>query len=205
MKIKFLILFFAISFSGCQKKYDVEEYLEFVNNNSDYNKEVEAGQFIFKSSFKPNTYMSLVEIANSQDKNNQELKFEAEKKQFSNTLYFNLIIGAKDSSEILSMKELGLANYNKVQTFLSTYMDQSFFLLTSNSDTIKTFLYQYLKSNNYSPKLSFIITFPKSELTEKEGKYFDLVYNDKLFNLPEPVKFRFDADIINKKEPEIIF
>ena len=200
MRIVFLFSLFLFISQGCAKKYTAKEYIEFVNKDNEYNKEKEETGYLFKCQFKPLAYVAAIEIINSSDSITKQ-RFEKEKESFEQGLYFNFIMASENGDEII--KEKNLYRYNEVQNFLLTRMNECFFLITPESDTIKTSIYQYTKSNGYSPDLSFIVTFPNKSISKYY--YVDFVYIDKLLGLSEPVKLRFDSKTLNNTGQELIF
>jgi hypothetical protein len=195
-----LILFFSILFLGCKSKYNPEEYLNYVSANSEFIKEKVESDFIFRSEYRPSSFMALTEL-NSYPKELKRQGFEAKKKEFNQSLYFNFSISREDGGQIINEKNL--YDYNSLQNLLVSGMNRNFFLLTPDSDTIRTSIYQYDRSNGYSPDLSFLIVFPNKNL-DKE-KYLDFVYVDKITGIADPVIFRYDTDDLFNINQEITF
>ncbi|MBO9699066.1 MAG: hypothetical protein J7604_02590 [Sporocytophaga sp.] len=197
-----LVFFFCMVMLLSCTSYSIEEYVNHVNENEVYVKKQEAGDFTLTCQFRPAEYLACAELRQMKKYNRQQ--FESVKMAFENALYFSLRISRNDSANVLLHNVANQQEYGLRLNYLSNFMGEHFYLITSSGAKVIPMVYEYQRSYGNSPDACFIFSFPSSAV-ENERESIQLVYDDKLFDIPEEVRWNFSIRDITGKQPKIKF
>ena len=189
--------------ASCNKEIGVDEYIIYMNESKDLNKEIEQKGLSISSSYKSSELLALTELRKAAKNKSAISKdiFKTEREKFSNAVYFDLTMGLKNRENIMTR---GLADQTQYAAMLGelTYnMGEHVYVVTDTKDTLRSITYNFSNTYGMSPDIKFLFAFPARLL---EGSYnsFEIVYNDRLFGLNKKVSFQYKvADL--KKHPHI--
>lgn len=197
-----LVFFFCMVLLSSCTSYSVDEYVSRVNEDEAYVKKQETSDYTLTCQFRPAEYLACAELRQKKTYNSQQ--FESMKKAFENALYFSLRISRNDSANVLLYNVGNQQEYGLRLNYLSNFMGDHFYLVTSSGVKVTPMIYEYQRSYGNTPDACFIFSFPASAV-EHEKESIQLIYDDKLFDIPEQVRWNFSIRDITGKQPKIKF
>jgi hypothetical protein len=198
------LLFLALPMA-CVHKKTGPEYVKEVKSKAEYVQEVSQGGGIVKCQYLPNTYLALMETQSVEGPQNKKAVFEEARNKFSMSSYFSLTLEMEDGSNVLLKGVRDRGDYASRLNFISSGMDQCFFAIRENGDTVRSNLYEYQRSYGNSPNATMLFAFPRSETVDNGESKLEFHYRDRLLGIRQVKRLVFANRELREDKVDITF
>ena len=203
--MKIVLVSFCLTFSlslifvGCNKQLELNEYVNKIIDDTDYKKAFQNHNYKIYCSYRPGSILALNELKNKLFPKNilTRREFDIEGMKYGNSFYFNLNIGLISGEGIIKENSADKEEYSNLLSELTYNMYRDFYMIIDQKDTVYALTYNYSNTYSIKPDIELLFAFPKA----KNYKKLEMVYDDKIFDIGEKIKFVDSSREIEKSMP----
>jgi hypothetical protein len=182
---------------------NVKDFIGSVASDKDYVREVQTGDYVIKSVYRPSELICLTEMRKSKKNYRFEAKaFQTQLSNYKQGIYIDFKIRGKDQKYIITEGVNDQADYAQRVGNLTYQFSKNCYFLVDNRDTVYALSYNFSNTYGSSPEININLVFPESKISKAKEK-LDLVYYDQVFGINEKILLTYDPNKIFKSLPLI--